>query len=77
MVETTSQTLTNCSKASSLNIDTMYFEASGREKKKRVYSLSSQASGLYPESFSDSATLAPSQPAASTIPQRLCLKWRA
>ncbi|XP_039117784.1 uncharacterized protein LOC120253508 [Dioscorea cayenensis subsp. rotundata] len=71
MVETASQTLLDGSQPSPLDMDAMYLEASGGEKKKRVYGLGSHASSMYQESLCSGATSAPPPPSASTVPPEI------
>ncbi|XP_039116580.1 uncharacterized protein LOC120252326 [Dioscorea cayenensis subsp. rotundata] len=71
MVETASQKLPDGSQPSPLDMDAMYFEASGGEKKKRVYGLGSHASSMYQESLCSGATSAPPPPSASTVPPEI------
>ncbi|XP_039141130.1 uncharacterized protein LOC120278413 isoform X2 [Dioscorea cayenensis subsp. rotundata] len=71
MVETVSQPLSDGSQPSPHNMDVIFLEASGEEKKRRVYGLGSQASSLYQESFCSGATSAPPPPLAPTIPPKI------
>ena len=65
------QKMIEISQPSPPNMDAIYLEASGGEKKRRVYGLGSQASSLYPESYSSGATSAPPPPSAATIPPEI------
>ncbi|XP_039135805.1 uncharacterized protein LOC120273240 [Dioscorea cayenensis subsp. rotundata] len=67
MVETASQTLSDGSQSSPLDMDAIYLEAFGGEKKKRVYGLGSHALSLYQESLCSGATSASPPPSASMV----------
>ncbi|XP_039138726.1 uncharacterized protein LOC120276048 [Dioscorea cayenensis subsp. rotundata] len=75
MVETVSQPLSDGSQPSPPNMDAICLEASGGEKKRRVYGLGSQPSSLYPNSFCSGATSAPHHLQWLLFPQRSFLRW--
>ena len=51
LVSSASQPLDDGSQPPQVDIDTLYFETAGGEKKRRVYGLGSRAASIYPSSY--------------------------
>ena len=51
LVSSASQPLDDGSQPLPVDIDTLYFEAVGGEKRRRVYGLGSRAASIYPSSY--------------------------
>ena len=74
LVSNASQPLDDGSEPPPVDINALYFEAAGGEKRRRVYGIGSPAASIYPASCQSSGTSYPSQTTASAARVREIVK---